>query len=67
MTELQLNLTAEEQTFLVGLLETVRKETLVEEHRTRSPSYREGIVHREEVIIALLGKLGRPCTTAGVK
>jgi hypothetical protein len=66
MSELQLTLTAEERTFLAGLLETVLKDTRVEEHRTRTPSYREEIVHREELITAVLGKLGRPAPVAGV-
>jgi hypothetical protein len=58
MTDTQLPLTAEERTFLTGLLETTLKETRVEEHRTRAPSYREHVVHQEELINSLLGKLG---------
>jgi hypothetical protein len=57
MAELQLAVTTEERDYLVDLLETVLKETRVEEHRTRTPSYREHVVHREELILALLGKL----------
>jgi hypothetical protein len=57
MAEPQLTLTAEEQQFLVDLLETALKNTLVEEHRTRTLSYREQIVQREEIIKALLAKL----------
>jgi hypothetical protein len=66
MTELQLKLTEEERAYLTGLLEMVLKDTRVEEHRTRTPSYRADIVHREDVITALLGKLGRPSQVAGV-
>jgi len=60
MAELQLTLTAEERTFLVGLLEAAQKETRVEEHRTRAPSYREHVVHQGDMITALLGKLNEP-------
>jgi hypothetical protein len=60
MTELQLTLTAEEREYLAGLLETVLKDTRIEEHRTRTPSYREHVVHRENVILELLKKLGAP-------
>jgi hypothetical protein len=58
MDERQLTLTAEEREYLVGLLNSVLKETRVEEHRTRTLSYREQIVHREDLISALLHKLG---------
>jgi hypothetical protein len=57
MVEKQLTLTAEEQELLVDMLETARKSTLVEEHRTRSLEYREHIVHREEVLTGLLNKV----------
>jgi hypothetical protein len=57
MTESQITLTAEERTFLVGLLETAQKETRVEEHRTRAPSYREHVLQQGDLIAALLGKL----------
>jgi hypothetical protein len=60
MSESQLALTDEERAFLVGLLETVLKDTRIEEHRTRTLSYREHILHREELIAALLSKLGKP-------
>ena len=60
MAESQLALTAEERAFLVGLLETAQKETRVEEHRTRAPSYREHVVHQGDMIAALLEKLKLP-------
>jgi hypothetical protein len=41
----------------VGLLEAALKERQIEEHRTRTPSFREHILHSEEVIAALLAKL----------
>jgi hypothetical protein len=60
MNELQLSLTAQERDYLAGLLEEMVKETRVEEHRTRTPSYREHIVHQKELIVGLLRKLGHP-------
>ena len=59
MAESQLMLTAEEHTFLVGLLETALKDARVEEHRTRTPLYREHVLHREDLIAGLLSKLGQ--------
>ena len=58
MAELQLTLTAEEQEFLVGLLEMTLKNMRVEEHRTRTPSYREHVLHQEDRVTGLLRKLG---------
>lgn len=60
MTELQVTLSDQERQYLVNLLETTLKDVLVEEHRTRTPNYREDIVHREEIIHALLAKLRQP-------
>ena len=57
MAGLQLLLTADERQFLVDLLESTLKNTLVEEHRTRAPNYREHIVEREELITGLLTRL----------
>jgi len=53
-----LMLTMEERELLVDLLNKSLKDAMVEEHRTRAPSYREQIVKREEVVRALLQKLG---------
>ena len=53
----QLLLTAEEREYLVELLRDVVKEARVEEHRTRSPAYREHISRREDVLSAVLQKL----------
>jgi hypothetical protein len=58
MAEWQLTLTSEEQEYLVTLLTSVLKETRIEEHRTRAPSYREHVIHREDMIIDVLRKLG---------
>lgn len=60
MAESQLTLTAEERTFLAGLLEVALKDMRVEEHRTRTPTYREHILHQEDLIAGLLSKLGQP-------
>jgi hypothetical protein len=57
--EAQLTLTDEERAFLAGLLEATLKDTRVEEHRTPTLSYREHILHKEDLIAALLSKLGR--------
>jgi hypothetical protein len=57
MADAPLTLTAEERQFLLGLLEVTQKNTLIEEHRTRVLSYREDIIHREELIASLLDKL----------
>jgi hypothetical protein len=57
MTEMQLMLTDEERTFLADLLETTLRDTLVEEHRTRKPSYREVVLHQENLVAGLLSKL----------
>jgi len=57
MNELLLTITPEERDYLVGLLEVVQKNKRIEEHRTRSPIYREGVLHQEELIAALLSKL----------
>jgi hypothetical protein len=58
MADTQVTITAEEQEYLRQVLEWALKETKIEEHRTRTPSFREHIVHREEVINSLLKKIG---------
>jgi hypothetical protein len=60
MADTSLTLTAEERTVLADLLEQALKETLVEEHRTRAPSFREFVKQREAAINSLLTKLGKP-------
>ena len=62
MSELQLTLTAAERKFLADLLETVLKERQIEEHRTRTPSFREHILAQEMLIVQLLNKLRKPPT-----
>lgn len=58
MAEQQLTLTADEREFLVCYLNEALKEARVEEHRTRTLSYREQVVRREDLIAAILAKLG---------
>jgi hypothetical protein len=60
MADLQLTLNSEERDFLVGFLEVALKDTRIEEHRTRTLSYREHVLHKEDLITALLSKLGQP-------
>lgn len=60
MAESSLNMTDEERRFLVELLEIALKDTRVEEHRTRTLTYRDHILHREHLITDLLQKLGKP-------
>ena len=60
MAEHQMTLSSEEHEFLRSLLEQVLKETRVEEHRTRKLSYREYVLHKEDLIIGLLNKLRQP-------
>jgi hypothetical protein len=60
MSDFHLRLTQGERDFLVEHLQQVLKETLVEEHRTRNLSYREGVVEREELLRDLIAKLNQP-------
>ena len=60
MAEAQLTLSAEEHQYLVELLETTLRDTQIEEHRTRTPTYRKHVLHQEDVIQGLLGKLRQP-------
>ncbi len=62
MVESQLTLSPEEHQYLLDLLETTLKATRVEEHRTRTPLYREHVVHREDLIEGLLKKLRPPAS-----
>jgi len=58
MADTQLTLTSDERTYLTQLLSTALKNHQVEEHRTRSPSYRENILEEERLIDQILKKLG---------
>ena len=58
MTDLHLTLTDEERAFLAEFLQKTLKDMRIEEHRTRTPSYRERIIEREDLVNQLLQKLG---------
>jgi hypothetical protein len=60
MNDLHLTLTSEERDVLVDLLSMMLKETRVEEHRTRTLTFREHVVEREHVIEKILERLGQP-------
>ena len=60
MSESHVTLTVDERAYLVRLLEVTLKDSRVEEHRTRAPSYCEHIIQQEELITGLLSKLGKP-------
>ena len=60
MREFKVTFSPEERAYLLELLNAVLKETRIEEHRTRTPNYRSGVIRREEVIAGLLTKLGQP-------
>ena len=60
MAETQLTLTTQERDCLVKLLELELKQRLVEEHRTRSPAYREHVLDEEAMVESVLRKLGHP-------
>ena len=60
MAELQLALTIDEREYLIQVLETALKNHRVEEHRTRTPTYREHILAEERLLSQLLTKLGKP-------
>lgn len=59
MSEQTITLTTEERQLLVDLLQNALQETRVEEHRTRILSFRELIVEKEKLLLAILEKLGR--------
>lgn len=59
MAEQPFTLTTDERAFLVEFLNEALKEARVEEHRTRTLSFREHVVQREGVISGLLTKLGQ--------
>lgn len=59
MADTALMLTEEERKFLADFLEMCLKDTQVEEHRTRTISYRDHLLHREHLIGSLLQKLGK--------
>ena len=59
MTATMFELTDEERAFLRELLEKSLKDARVEEHRTRTLSYREYVLKQERLLESLLNKLGK--------
>jgi hypothetical protein len=59
VADTQLTLNAEERDYLVQVLTTALKNHRIEEHRTRTPSYRENILKEEDLLARLLTKLGQ--------
>ena len=57
MADFQLTINAEECKYLQDLLEVTLKEMQVEEHRTRTPSFRQHVLKHENLVQALLAKL----------
>ena len=57
MAEQNLTLTSEERNCLISLLEAILKQTRVEEHRTKTLTYREHIVEKEHLVESVLNKL----------
>ena len=57
MADLQVTFSSEERAYLQSLLNEILKEKLVEEHRTRKPSFRATVVQEEDTIQAILKKL----------
>ena len=55
--EFVLNLTEEERSQLLNWLEQKQRNTLVEEHRTDSPKYKDYVLHKEEILEKLINKL----------
>jgi hypothetical protein len=64
MADTQIALSAEERDFLATLLQAALKETRIEEHRTKALSFREHIIHKEELLNAILAKIGGSSDTA---
>jgi hypothetical protein len=60
MTELQTALTPEERQYLLALLERTLKDVRVEEHRTRTLTYREHVLHQAALLEGLLEKFRLP-------
>ena len=60
MSDLQVTLSAEEREYLLNLLQTTLKSVRVEEHRTRTPLFREHVLQQEKLALGLLTKLQQP-------
>jgi hypothetical protein len=58
MSEHQLTLTDEERRWLAAVLKRVLREERIEEHRTRTPLYRQAVLQEEALVVSVLKKLG---------
>jgi hypothetical protein len=56
-TTRELLIDEQERALMLGLLDQALGETRVEAHRTHTPTYREDVLHHEEVIRRLIAKL----------
>ena len=57
--EFAMNLTEEEQTYLLNWLQQRRRDKRVEEHRTDTADYKAYVVHEEAILDGLIDKLRR--------
>ena len=57
MDDFQVTLNAKECQYLLELLKGTLKDMCVEEHRTRTPKYREYVIEQETIAEGLLNKL----------
>ena len=57
MNDVHLTLTTDEAKYLVEILEEALKTTRIEEHRTRTPAYRQHVTQHGELIAGVLAKL----------
>lgn len=58
MSESELVLTSEERECLVKVLQSSLTELRREEHRTRTPLFREHVLRQEQLLLSILSKLG---------
>ncbi|MBM4071088.1 MAG: hypothetical protein FJ271_19400 [Planctomycetes bacterium] len=57
MSDTSLTLTHAERDYLVQLLDHVLHDARIEEHRTRTPSYRQIVIEQENLLSGVLAKL----------
>jgi hypothetical protein len=58
-TELMMVLSETERVQLLSWLEQIQKDKLIEEHRTRTPEYRELVLRERGILDGLISKLRR--------
>jgi len=63
MSDFQVTLSAEERQYLLDLLQTTLESVRVEEHRSRTPLFREQVLRQEKLALGLLTKLQQPVTS----